>query len=84
MMPMGLRSAVLRAAGSSAITVIHRFLLLYCERGRTLSGLLTNYFSFAPLSFKLGLVRTSVDRVYKIKNSWLGFHGDIKLMMILR
>ena len=33
----------------------------------------------------MGLVRTLVDRVYKINNSWLGFHKDIKnLIFILR
>ena len=33
----------------------------------------------------MGLVRTLVDRVYKINNSWLGFHKDIKdLILILR
>ena len=37
------------------------------------------------LSYKLGLVRTLVDRIYKISNTWLGFHEDIKkLTMILR
>ena len=33
----------------------------------------------------MGLVRTLVDRVYKINNSWPGFHKDIKdLTLILR
>ena len=33
----------------------------------------------------MGLVRTLVDRVYKINNSWLGFHKDKKdLTLILR
>ena len=33
----------------------------------------------------MGLVRTLVDRVNKINNSWLGFHNDIKdLTLILR
>ena len=35
----------------------------YCKK--TFTGLLTNYFSFAPLNCKLGLVRTLPDRVYK-------------------
>ena len=62
----------------------HLSLFTAVFRERTLTGLVTNYFSFAPLSHKLGLVRTLVDRVHKIKNTWLGFHGDIKLTMILR
>ena len=34
---------------------------------------------------KIGLVRTLIDRVFKINNTWLGFHDDIKkLVLILR
>ena len=33
--------------------------------------------SFVPLSYKSGLVRTSVDRMFKINNSWAGFHLNI-------
>ena len=52
---------------------------------KTFTVLLTNYFSFTSFSYKMGLVRTLVDRVYKINNSWLGFHKDIKdLTLILR
>ena len=37
------------------------------------------------MSYKLGLVKTLVDRVFKINNSWKGFHDDInKLSIILR
>jgi len=51
----------------------------------TFTGLLTNYFSFAPQSYKIGLIRTLIDRVFKINNTWLGFHKDIvKLFFILR
>ena len=42
-------------------------------------------FQLCPLSYKLGLVKTVVDEVYEINNTWLGFHGDIKrLTMIFR
>ena len=44
---------------------------------KTYTGLLTNYFSFVPFSYKLGLVRTRVDRIFKINNTWAGFHLDI-------
>ena len=44
---------------------------------KTYTGLLTNYFSFAPFSYKLGLVRTLVDQTFKINNTWAGFHLDI-------
>ena len=54
-------------------------------RKKNFTGLLTNYFSFTSFSYKMGLVKTLVDRVYKINNSWLGFHKDIKeLTLILR
>ena len=52
---------------------------------KTFTGLLTNYFSFTSYSYKVVLVKTLVDRAYKINNIWLGFHEDItKLMDILR
>ena len=44
---------------------------------KTYTGPLTNYFSFVPFSYKLGLVRTLVDRIFKINNTWAGFHLDI-------
>ena len=54
-------------------------------RKKTLTGLPTNCFSFTPLSYKIGLIRTLIDRVFKINNTWLGFHKDItKLVFILR
>jgi len=52
---------------------------------KTFTGLLTKYFSFTSFSHKMDLVRTLVDRVYKINNSWLGLHNGIKhLTLILR
>ena len=54
-------------------------------RKKTITGLLTNYFSFTPLSYKIGFIRTLIERVFKINNTWLGFHKDIaKLVFILR
>jgi len=54
-------------------------------RKKTFNGLLSNYSSFTSFSYKMGLVRTLVDRVDKIHNSWLGFYKDIKhLTLILR
>ena len=46
-------------------------------RKKTFTGLLTNYFSFTSYSYKVGLIKTLVDRAYKINNIWLGFHEDI-------
>ena len=54
-------------------------------RKKTFTGLLTNYFSFTSYSYKVGLIRTLVDRAYKINNTWLGLHEDItKLTEILK
>ena len=66
-----------------ASLVSHKFLL--AVNLRPFTGLLTNYFSFTSRSYKLGLIRTLVDRAYKINNTWLGFHEDItKLTIILQ
>ena len=54
-------------------------------RKKIFIGLLTNYFSFTSYSYKVGLIRTLVDRTYKINNTWLGLYEDItKLMDILK
>ena len=53
------------------------------SRKKTFTGLLINFFSFTSFSHKMGLVGTLVDRVYKINNSWLGFHKDIKDLTLI-
>ena len=45
---------------------------------KTYTGLLPNYFSFTPFKYKLGLIKTLIDRAYKINNTTQGFHNDIK------
>ena len=45
---------------------------------KTYTGLLLNYFSFVPNCYKLGLIKTLVDRMYRINNSWTGFDKDLK------
>ena len=44
---------------------------VYCKKMYT--GLLTNYFSFTPFKYKLGLIKTLIDRAYKINNTTQGF-----------
>ena len=39
-------------------------LLTRVYRKKTFTGLLTNYFSFTPYSYKVGLIRTLVDTAY--------------------
>ena len=43
----------------------------------TYTGLLLNYLSFTSSSYKTSLIKCLVDRVYKINNTWLGFHKDL-------
>ena len=52
-------------------------LLTRVYRKKTFTGLLTNYFSFTSYSYKIGLIRTLVDRAYKTNNTWLWLHEDI-------
>ena len=42
------------------------------------TGLLTTYLSLIPTRYKFGLVKTFVDRLYKINNTWTGFHNDME------
>ena len=54
-------------------------------RKKTFTGSLTNYFSFTSYFYEVGLIKTLVDRAYKINNTWLGFHEDInKLTDVLK
>ena len=52
-------------------------LLTRVYRKKTFTGLLTNYFSFTSYSYKRGLIRTLVDRAYKINNTWLGLQRTL-------
>ena len=36
---------------------------------KSYTGLLTNYFSFTPFHYKFGLIKTLIDRAYKINNT---------------
>ena len=47
-------------------------------RKKTFTGLLTNFFSYTSFSYEIGLIRTLVDRAYKINSSLLSFNNDIK------
>ena len=50
-------------------------------RKKTFTGWLTNFFSFTSFSYKIGLIRTLVDRVYKINNSLFSFNNDVKKLI---
>ena len=47
-------------------------------RKPTYTGLSTNFFSFTPSKYKNGLIKTLLDRCYKINNTWKGFDNDLK------
>ena len=47
-------------------------------RKQTFSGVMLNYYSFTPMSYKIGLVRCLIDRIFKINNTWMGFHLDLE------
>ena len=49
-------------------------------RKNTFTGLLMNFHSFTPSSYKKGLIKTLVDRVFRINSSWIGFDKDIKTL----
>ena len=44
----------------------------------TYTGLLTNFNSFVPFQYKLGLIRTLIDRTFRINNNWFSFDTDVK------
>ena len=46
-------------------------------RKTTFTGLLTNFTSFIPLSYKLALIKTLVHRIFSICNTWDIFHKNI-------
>ena len=44
---------------------------------KTYTSLLTNYFSFSYPTYKVGLIKTLIDRRFKINDTWMGFHDDL-------
>ena len=56
-------------------------LLMSVHRKKTFSGLLTNFFSFTSYSYKVGLIRTLVDRAYKINTTLAKFNEDVRSLL---
>ena len=44
------------------------------------TGLLTNFNSFVCFKYKIGLIKTLFDRIFKINNTWVAFHEDLDKM----
>ena len=40
-------------------------------------GLYTNFVSFTPYSYKIGLIKTLIHRTYEISSSWTSFNEEI-------
>ena len=40
-------------------------------------GLYTNFVSFTPYSYKIGLIKTLIHRTYEISSSWASFNEEI-------
>ena len=47
-------------------------------RKSTFTGLLTNFTSFIPTSYKIGLIKTLINRCYEISSSWMLFNTEIE------
>ena len=43
----------------------------------TYSGLLLNFDSFTSRFYQISLIKCSIDRAYKINNTWASFHNDV-------
>ena len=41
------------------------------------TGLLTNFLSYTPQTYKLALIKSLIHRIYKICNTWVLFHKNI-------
>ena len=55
-------------------------LLMSVYRKNTFTGLLTNFDSFTSYSYKIGFIRTLVDRAYKFNNTLAKFNDDVKIL----
>ena len=42
------------------------------------TGLMINFRSFVPPGYKIILIKTLLDRVFKICNTWMGFDNGVK------
>ena len=46
----------------------------------TFTGLRTNFRNFVPLGYKIRLIKTFIiDRIFKINNTWKGFHENVEM-----
>ena len=58
---------------------IFRNIFVYKVLREPFTGLLTSYLNFSPFTYKLGLIKTLINRTFKINNNtWMGFHTDLQ------
>ena len=43
----------------------------------TFTGLFTNFNSFTPMHYKLGLLKSLIHRAFEISSDWLIFHSEV-------
>ena len=48
----------------------------------TFTGLVQNYNSFVPYTYKKGLLKTLTDRTFRLNNTWNGFHLDLEKLKV--
>ena len=56
------------------------FLYHFCFSKKDLHWSTHKLFSFTPFQYKLGLIKTLIDRTYKINNTTQGFQNDINTL----
>ena len=49
-------------------------------RKATFTGLFLNFTSYTPLRYKLGLIKTLIDRAFKVSYNWITFHKEIEMV----
>ena len=52
-------------------------------RKSTFTGLLTNFLSFAPMFYKVALIKTLINRLYYICNNWKIFYENLKEVKLI-
>ena len=52
-------------------------------RKSTFTGLLQNYNSFVPFTYKEGLIKTLIDRTFCLNKIWVGFHLDLEKQTVI-
>ena len=65
---------VLSTRSNRLITSVYRI--------STFTGLVQNYNSFVPHTYKKGLLKTLTDRTFRLNNTWNGFHSDLEKLKV--